>query len=507
MNIKETLESIENNLVESYNALQENGATMPEKKNLANLSETVKTFPKGIDSVVNGVIEKYLSQAGTVSANTFIQFVNDFSGWEQAESTKVVTASVSDSISAYTTFNAILVRDNIVFLSGVIGTSLKGVAIKISPDNMTTGTVLTIDASNIGTGGNGGSTSIAIDGDVFLLYGKDEVSSYSGTKYGILYRQKLLISDDLVITKNSLSSLYISHPNSYSDNYAYFECRDVATIGVGDGKWLCSYSYYWKRSNTGDLYMGISLHGRNNEIHTSLNQLDEVGTDNSADFVMIDEYNYLWGLYSSSTSSSVSFKLVTLDESKTTFTSKKIPLSEYSLTGNLYYNRIIHLYDDYYMIIGSNANKPVAIWFEFKSGVATCKSILRFGNAGQRPTILHDEESRRIQVINNDFSSKETVSFYTLEYDPSNFEITLLGVNTENQRIGEILYPIKGIVIDKDLYLSLLPSTQSSIYVSRYTPEKGSIKVIPAKKFNGICGITQSTCTPEEEGEVYVLNS
>lgn len=133
-------------------------------------------------SVVNGIIESYKSSAGTIDANTFVQFVNTRladGGAEAGENQLLSSTGISgSSVSSYyrDSITATLLSDNSVFLTyrGGSSTGLYGVVCTISGTTITPGTPANIAYITVY-----GARAVKIDTDTVFI-----IANTSSNVYG-----------------------------------------------------------------------------------------------------------------------------------------------------------------------------------------------------------------------------------------------------------------------------------------------------------------------------------
>jgi len=174
-------------------------------------------------NIVNGIIEQYKASTSTISANLFVEFINDFNNPTLGTDTTIL----STTDSAYV-MSAVLVDTNKVFIAhgtaSALG-NLNGVIVTINNSTITAGTDTQLDSTS-----NSGKyiSAVLIDTNkVFVSYGVGStnsgygiVCSISNTTITVGTRLSLALSvySSLRALKLDTNKVYI---NAGASNYLY----------------------------------------------------------------------------------------------------------------------------------------------------------------------------------------------------------------------------------------------------------------------------------------------
>ena len=129
MSVASEITRINNNIASAYTAVSNKGGTLPQTQNSANLATAINSISGGGGGsiqIINGIIEQYKASAETISANNFVEFIND---------TQLVSGT-----SVYENTSAVAIDINKVFIAHRNGNNLYGIVCTINGTAITTGT-------------------------------------------------------------------------------------------------------------------------------------------------------------------------------------------------------------------------------------------------------------------------------------------------------------------------------------------------------------------------------
>ena len=133
MTIASEITDLQDNLTNAKNAVTTKGGTVGDT-GLAGLASEIGTIPTGGSTeVVNGIILNFKATSSTIDANTFVEFVNNF--------THGTDTQLSTTSNSYEYASAVTLSTDKVFISfRGNGNYLYGIVCTISGDTITTGT-------------------------------------------------------------------------------------------------------------------------------------------------------------------------------------------------------------------------------------------------------------------------------------------------------------------------------------------------------------------------------
>ena len=146
----------------------------------AQMGPAIRAIPTGGGSaeVVNGVIEYFKAKSGTISANTFVEFVNDISGGlSLGEETQLFASNQSQ-------LSAVALDDSTVFIAFKSGSYLRGVVCTISGTTITAGTDTQL--STISMYSYGPVSAVALDDSTVFVAHRVGTTAASATLYGVV---------------------------------------------------------------------------------------------------------------------------------------------------------------------------------------------------------------------------------------------------------------------------------------------------------------------------------
>jgi len=169
----------------------------------------------GSINIVNGIIEQYKAETSTISANTFVEFVNKYTF-----DTIGTDTQLSDVSNSYYHISAVALSDTKVFIAHRNGSYLYGIVCTINGTTITAGT-----DTQLSTGGTSYqyASSVALsDNKVFVAH------RYGSYLYGIV-----CTIDGTTITAGTDTQL-----STGSSAYSY-----ASAVSLGENKVFVAYCY------------------------------------------------------------------------------------------------------------------------------------------------------------------------------------------------------------------------------------------------------------------------
>lgn len=174
MSIATELTALSGHITNAYDAVQTKGGTIPANKNMANLDDAILSIPAGAD-ITNGVVRQYKSSASEISADTFVEFVEN--GYKVASSGDCLIMRGSQRFAPMA--RKISANKVLVFTRGDNASyrTIVAYAVDFSGGTITVGTSVIVFSSNAG---NFADMCVLEDNKVFFAFGDESGGTTAG---------------------------------------------------------------------------------------------------------------------------------------------------------------------------------------------------------------------------------------------------------------------------------------------------------------------------------------
>lgn len=485
MSITNEIQKTENIIRETYEGLETLGAEMPEKKNLSNLLGTVETPPKGGEEVLNGVIEKYLAENETIDAGTFVEFVSGLKNSLKLDSNSAVSGTGLD---------ALYLGDSkaIVSWGGVFKKNYSACVCDFSGETITKGTSVILENNSTATWNSSGSIEIFKMGESFvalyLHHGNTDASSRT-IGYTIFS-----VKDKTITVKNS-DWLYGTEDGAFKASYVQLDDSRIFCVNTGA---LSSGSLTSTKQVFTFVLSGDYLNKTTSVSLTTKYYQGIFATKIGKDRVLVVNSHKPSSLGTSSVT--LSGFVCSIDGSVVS-TQSEITLKEnFENSASGAGNSLVQTKEDEALLVYYVYNNfPKALLFQVSENDISVASEVVLEELGIVATGITAIATREDLVTVFARRGDSTIPIAQLKIEAGNIEILSVQLITVEGSIGEFL-TAKAL---GDTTFMLMYSVSSNPYFQVYSKNHATV-VKPATRL--IQGLAATTCTPDQEGEVWVLN-
>lgn len=433
----------------------------------------------GSISIVNGVIEQYKADSGTVEANTFIEKVYNWSG---------VTVDKTGTLASglnYQYYDVAVLNSSVAVVVGVdTSYNLFASILTISGNSITEGTRVIL-ASSIGSNIKIVRATKTRDNQVFAVY------TYGSNMY--LYGIALSVSGS-AITAGTATSL------SSTQNYGYY--ADITTLA--DGKVFVSHPH---SNNSQSIPYGmvcmmsganyISNIGTDTQIGATLNGVNtlyaKTGTIDSDNALITgvsggDSGNTLYGVIATISNTTI-----------TVGTNQQIKYDSSAIFRAQYSDLVV-------------VSESMAFYIDNNNGIKATPIIISSGNlsGGNRVKVLEDT---KIDTLEACFMPANTIFIGSNSQLSSDSGKKLYGTTFKFDNSGAITVQGSSIIQNSGAYYMFVKRVSNTeILAGAYTDLYSLVSIDPitikaATNPDGIQGLTATACTDTTAGSVWVLDT